>query len=97
MGGTAGAESGKSNPKENVYASFKVTESVDVSVADQDILINGGLALALYVGTAGDITVITPNGDSQLYPSVSAGFQPIACTKILNTGTAAAGIVAGAW
>jgi hypothetical protein len=49
----------------------------------------------LYVGGTGNLTVIDGAGNSVLFQSVPAGaVLPIACTKVMSTGTAATKIVA---
>ncbi len=49
----------------------------------------------LYVGGAGNVTLIDAAGNSVLFQTVPAGaIIPIACTKVMSTGTAATKIVA---
>lgn len=47
----------------------------------------------LYVGTAGDVTAIC-SGVAVLFKSLAAGWHPIRCTRVNNTGTTAADILA---
>jgi len=81
-----------------VEAGFVTAESV-VLTTDFPITINNGIAKGLYIGVEGDVTVITPNGETITYPAVANGFQPIPCSQVMSSanGTAATGIVAGAW
>lgn len=51
---------------------------------------------ALYIGVTGNITIVTPEGQDQLYENLAAGvYHPIAATKVKSTGTTATKIVAG--
>jgi hypothetical protein len=51
-------------------------------------------ARGLYVGTAGDVALVTLNGDSITLKNLSAGVvHPIAARRILSTGTTAVNIV----
>lgn len=82
----------------SVEAGFVTAENV-VLTSDFTITINGGYAKGLWVGTAGDISIVTPKGDSITYKNVPVGMWAMPCTSIKSTanGTAAADIVAGAW
>lgn len=49
----------------------------------------------LYVGTGGDLKVLTAGGDEVTFVGVSGGtFIPVNCIQVFNTGTTAADIVA---
>jgi hypothetical protein len=49
---------------------------------------------ALYVGTTGDVSLVTLAGAIVTFASVPAGaILPIACTKVRSTGTTASNIV----
>jgi hypothetical protein len=48
---------------------------------------------ALYIGTAGSLKVITASGETVAFANVAIGLLPLACTRVYNTDTAAAGIV----
>lgn len=54
-----------------------------------------GVCKALYVGTAGDVNVITEAGTTVLFAGVTAGsVLPIRCSHVLSTSTDADDIVA---
>lgn len=48
---------------------------------------------ALYIGTAGDVTVVTSRGTTVLFQNVPVGILPIRGKQVLSTGTAALDIV----
>lgn len=50
------------------------------------------VARAVWVGTAGNLSVVTVGGSSVIIPNAS-GLIPIAVTQIPATGTSASGIV----
>jgi hypothetical protein len=61
---------------------FAVTPSDSVAFAS--------VATRLYVGGAGDVTLITHAGNTVLFKSVPAGtVLPIRCTQVMNTATTA--------
>ena len=47
----------------------------------------------LYVGTEGNLRVLTVGGDDVVYSNVSAGFFPIIVTKVFATNTTASNII----
>ena len=48
----------------------------------------------IYVGTGGDLRVLTLGGDTVTFPDVPAGvILPIRCKRVLATSTTASGIV----
>lgn len=56
---------------------------------------------ALYIGTTGDVTVVTAGdstnggaGTAVTFSSVPVGWFPVQCRRVMNTGTTAANIVA---
>jgi hypothetical protein len=52
---------------------------------------------ALYVGGAGDVTVVTVGGETQLFKAVPVGTTlPVAATQVMATGTGATFLV-GLW
>ena len=53
-----------------------------------------GTAKALYVGTSGNITLITAAGKTALFANVPIGFFPVQCSRVNATGTAATDILA---
>ncbi len=49
---------------------------------------------AIYVGTTGDVAVLTSKGTTVTFPSVPAGaILPIKSTKVMSTNTTASGLV----
>lgn len=55
---------------------------------------NIGDSVALYIGTAGALRVLTQNGSDVTFAAVSAGLLPLKCTRVFATGTTALQIVA---
>ena len=54
-----------------------------------------GICRGIWVGTAGDVAVVTPKGMTVTYPSVVAGLaHPIKAKRILSTGTTAITVLA---
>jgi hypothetical protein len=53
-----------------------------------------GMARALYVGVAGNITLDTANSTNVLFTAVPVGILPVAAVRVRATGTAATGILA---
>jgi hypothetical protein len=49
---------------------------------------------ALYVGTAGNVSVLMMNGVTVTFSNVQAGILPIQVTQVLATGTTASNIIA---
>lgn len=48
---------------------------------------------AIYVGAAGNLTVILRDQSTTTdFPNLPVGFHPIACSRVLATGTTATGI-----
>lgn len=52
---------------------------------------------ALYVGTTGDVAVVTKEGTTVTFQNVPVGILPVAVTKVLSTGTTASDIVGLTW
>lgn len=51
---------------------------------------------ALWIGTAGDLTVdMAGSGEQVLFPNLTVGWHPLQVTRVYAAGTAAAGIVRG--
>lgn len=52
-------------------------------------------ARALYIGSVGDVTVVTASGSTVTFAAVPTGtILPIRCTRVNSTGTTAGSIVA---
>ena len=66
-------------------------ESVDVSSGNQ-VLKN--VSRGIYVGTAGDLALVTAKGTTVTFSNVPVGILPVQAKQINNTGTTASDIVA---
>lgn len=51
-------------------------------------------ARGLYVGTSGDVKVVTIHGESVTFSNVPIGILPVRAKRVYDTGTTAASIVA---
>lgn len=51
-------------------------------------------ARALWIGTTGDVEVITAGGTTVIFTNVPVGFLAVRCTHVLSANTTATGIVA---
>jgi len=51
-------------------------------------------ARGLYVGTPGDVKVITIHGETVTFPNVPVGILPVRATRVYDTDTTATDIVA---
>lgn len=79
-----------------------------MAFGDQTIPVRGGAtvatsdtidlprgARALYIGTGGDVKVITIDGNTLTFVGVASGsILPVSCSRVFATGTAASNIVA---
>lgn len=54
---------------------------------------NQGPFRALYVGVAGDITLVTLGGTAVLFSNVPVGIHAIGCSRVNSTGTTATNMV----
>ncbi len=65
-----------------------------VAVTPSDVTVLSQTSRAIYVGTAGDITVTMADGNDVTFANVPAGtILPIRCTYVKSTGTDASDIV----
>lgn len=55
---------------------------------------NIGDSVALYIGTAGTLRVLTANGSDCTFGNVGVGEIRLKCTRVFQTGTTAQNIVA---
>jgi len=68
------------------------SEAVDLTNGDY---VPNVTCRAFYVGTSGDVTIVTPGGNTTTFSSVPAGSViPQAFTRIVQVSTTASGIVA---
>lgn len=51
---------------------------------------------SLYIGTTGNVAVLTTNGQSVIFANVPVGILPIRCRRVNSTGTTATNII-GLW
>ncbi len=69
------------------------SDTVDISVGP-----NGAYAKAIYVGSAGDVTVLPVDAvndtDVVLFSNHPVGYMPLQVRRIMSTGTTASGFVA---
>lgn len=65
--------------------------SIAVTPSDSTILPE---TRALYIGNGGNVAVTTRAGDSTFVNVVGGTILPVACTKVLSTGTTATSILA---
>lgn len=54
----------------------------------------GGACRALYIGGTGDVSLITPLGNTVTFVGVEVGIFPVGCTHVRATATTATNIVA---
>ena len=66
-----------------------------VDIAKSDSTVYNPLIRAIYVGVAGDITVVDNEGNSVLFKAVPQGvvLGPFSVAKVMSTGTAASSLV----
>ena len=87
-----------SNPFEGVGASLNGAVSTWVSVTPSDGSDNvgtGNTAIGLWVGTGGNLCVVTKNGDTVTIPSwPDQAYWICGCTRVKSTGTTASNIFA---
>lgn len=87
------------NGQRNAFASAREMEHVDIGTADHQVTINGGVAMAVYCDTAGEILTIDNTmltGYTTL--ALMEGWNAIEVTKIYQTGSTISGNVdVGAW
>lgn len=51
-------------------------------------------ARALYIGTTGNVSVITAGGDTVTFTAVPVGLLPVSVSRVRSTGTTASNILA---
>jgi hypothetical protein len=73
--------------------SYSAGDCIAVTPHDTNDLV--AITSGISFGTAGNLTIITPNGRTVTIPGLAAGvIHPIRAKRIKATGTAASGIVA---
>lgn len=85
-------------PANDKFQSFSVPLSGPISnlanVVPNNSTDLSDVTRAIYVGTGGDVTVVTDGGQT-LTIALGAGWHPLRVTRIRANGTTATGIVAG--
>jgi hypothetical protein len=72
-----------------------VTAQDALALTKSDTTVYRRMFSALYVGTGGDVTIRTAQGNNVTFPDVPSGaILPITGDQLLSTGTDASGIVA---
>lgn len=69
-------------------------DAIAVTASDSTDDPNGPF-YALYVGAAGNITLVTLAGSTVLLTAVPIGMLKVGCRRVLSTGTAAASTIIG--
>lgn len=82
MGSYAGRQAHLADPAEHAFA---VTPNDDTDLANW--------ALALYVGSSGDVRLDTWGGETVTFANVPAGILPVRARRVRSTGTTASGLV----
>lgn len=75
----------------NVQLSVQPDDSADLARFTSDQQLTG----AIYVGTAGDVSVVTQNNQAQIYKAVPSGtFMNVAARRVNATNTTALNMLA---
>ena len=81
-------------PFKSADETASAVDAVNITPSDVSTLANG-TALALFIGAAGNVTLITAEGNSALFVGILAGsILPVRTNKVMATGTTASAIVA---
>ena len=73
-------------------ANNPATRAIDVDSEKSDTVDLSYNVRALYVGTQGNIQLITLDGDTITFTNVS-GILPVSCSRVFSTSTTATGII----
>jgi len=69
----------------------QITPARDIIPVTLDAAFGTGIvAKSLWIGTAGDITIVTEAGETRGPITVPAGLFPVRCTQVNTTATSAA-------
>lgn len=74
-------------------SAIAVTPDNDTDLTNKDYSGAAGCR-ALYIGSAGDVEVITLAGDTAVFANVPVGILPIQCTRVKADNTTASSILA---
>lgn len=80
-------------PKPPVNDPGSAQDAVAVTPSDT-VFFADGVARALYVGVAGDVTLVTSGGNTVLFKAAPVGILAVACTRVNSTATTATNMVA---
>ena len=84
------------NSQRSAAISSQARSAATVSPSDSADLVP--FAKALYIGVAGDVTILPANAtdtsQTVLFKAHPVGYMPVQCRRVMNTGTAATNIVA---
>ena len=71
-----------------------LTASDAVAITKSNSTVYNPMPAALYVGTTGNVNLVTAAGTTVLFPSVPAGaILPVEFSQVLSTSTTASGFV----
>lgn len=74
---------------------FPTDPAQDAAVVTPSDTADQGLVRGLFVGGAGNVSLVTALGNTVVFTGVLAGsILPVRCTKVRSTGTTATNIVA---
>jgi hypothetical protein len=74
---------------------FPTDPAQDAAVVTTSDTADQGLVRGLFVGGAGNVSLVTAIGNTVVFTGVLAGsILPVRCTKVRSTGTTATNIVA---
>tara|TARA_R110000868_G_scaffold403307_1_gene680459 strand:- start:740 stop:982 length:243 start_codon:yes stop_codon:yes gene_type:complete len=74
---------------------FPTDPAQDAAVVTPSDTADQGLVRGLFVGGAGNVSLVTAIGNTVVFTGVLAGsILPVRCTKVRSTGTTATNIVA---
>ena len=81
--------------KLQAYRAAAVTPSDTRDIPSVSTATGKNLGCVLYVGTAGDIRVLTVGGDTVTFVGINTGaFIPVQVKRVYSTGTSASNILA---
>lgn len=69
--------------------SAAATDAFTITPSDVTVI----AAEVLYIGTTGNVAVVTVGGTTITFSNVPVGILPIRCTKVMSTNTTASNII----
>lgn len=73
---------------------FQPDAAKSVTPSDTGYIIDQKTPVVLYIGGAGDLRVLTGNGDDVTYTGVEAGWFPVQVVRVFSSDTGASNIIA---